>query len=90
MEKTNLLIRHWKAFANRLEGKALKAKYLRDQAIKQADSIDEAAKTCLLNEFSQADEALSPNKEMMDEKLKRQTAATAVPNKNCESACHQL
>ena len=58
---------HWKEFANRLKGKALKAIYLRDQAIKQADSIDEAAKTCLLNEFSQADEALSPNKEMMDE-----------------------
>ena len=70
LEKTNLLTRHWKEAASRLEGNALKAKYSRVHAIKQAE-IDQEAKTGLLNELSRAEETLLPDKEAMEEKQKR-------------------
>ena len=76
MEKTSLLTRHWREVANRLEGKALKAKYTRVQTIKQAEGVDEVAKIGLLNELSRADEAMSPNKEIMKEKQKQQAEPT--------------
>eukprot|EP00731_Ephydatia_muelleri_P027523 Em0019g396a len=75
LEKTNLLIRHWKEVASCLEGNALKAKYTRTRAIKQAEEIDEEAKTGLLNELSRAEETLLPDKEAMDDKQKRLTEA---------------
>ena len=75
LEKTNLLIRHGKEVASRLEGNALKAKYSRARAIKQAEVINEEAKTGLLNELSRAEETLLPDKEAMDEKQKRLTEA---------------
>eukprot|EP00731_Ephydatia_muelleri_P012989 Em0007g299a len=74
LAKTNLLIRHWKEIASRLEGNALKAKYSRVRTIKQAEEINEA-KTGLLNELNRANETLLPDKEAMDERQKRQTEA---------------
>ena len=74
LEKTNLLIHHWKEAASHLEGNALKAKYSRVHAIKQAE-IDQEAKTGLLNELSRAEETLLPDKEAMEEKQKRLTEA---------------
>ena len=74
LEKTNLLTRHWKEAASRLEGNALKAKYSRVHAIKQA-KIDQEAKMGLLNELSRAEETLLPDKEAMEEKQKRLTEA---------------
>ena len=75
MEKTKLLAKYWKEEAVRQEGRDMKARYTRVNAIKAAKGISEETRRGLLGKLAIDDEAMVPQKGTVEAKQRATTQA---------------